>query len=290
MSSLPSLEELQASLRDIQGSSVAKRTHAAFLLRTEGSEQAVSIIADALQIREDSELMRHELAYIIGQMQHTSVCPVLEAILSDESDDLIVRHECAEALGALGNQPSMDLLLKFCTHPAPEIYETCKIAVELLEWKQRNEGGPTGDYLSVDPAPPVTTESSIEELQEKLMDGSSSMFNRYRAMFALRNRNTDASAMALGAGFADESALFRHEVAYVLGQMQRRCSADVLVSVLRNVCEHAMVRHEAAEALGAIGGQVGVGVRIPQNMSFNLSFLCLFIMIPYLEPTLSVFF
>jgi deoxyhypusine monooxygenase len=88
------------------------------------------------------------------------------------------------------------------------------------------------------------------------MDRSLSLFNRYRAMFALRNMNSDASAMALASGFSDDSALFRHEVAYVLGQMQRSATTDVLESVLRDVSEHAMVRHEAAEALGAIGGQV----------------------------------
>ena len=56
-------------------------------------------------------------------------------------------------------------------------------------------------------------------------------------------------------GFGDPSALFRHEVAYVLGQMQRPSSADALINVLENLNEHRMVRHEAAEALGAVGGE-----------------------------------
>jgi hypothetical protein len=57
-------------------------------------------------------------------------------------------------------------------------------------------------------------------------------------------------------GFQDPSALFRHEVAYVLGQMQRPSSVTGLVLVLRDLQEHRMVRHEAAEALGAIGGDL----------------------------------
>jgi deoxyhypusine monooxygenase len=44
-------------------------------------------------------------------------------------------------------------------------------------------------------------------------------------------------------------------VAYVLGQMQRLSSAAALIAVLQNMDEHRMVRHEAAEALGAIGGE-----------------------------------
>lgn len=37
--------------------------------------------------------------------------------------------------------------------------------------------------------------------------------------------------------------------------MQRRVTIEGLALVLENVQEHRMVRHEAAEALGAIGGQ-----------------------------------
>ena len=40
----------------------------------------------------------------------------------------------------------------------------------------------------------------------------------------------------------------------MLGQMQRLSSASALITVLENLDEHRMVRHEAAEALGAIGG------------------------------------
>lgn len=261
------MSELRSCLLDISSNHIAKRTHAAFLLRTEGSEEAALIIAEALNVREDSSLMRHELAYILGQMQHQIVCPQLEAILLDENDDLIVRHECAEALGAIGKESSISILQNYCTHPAPEIHETCQIAIDLINWKknaENNKGNTSGSYLSVDPAPPAalaaSKEASVDELQKKLMDPSASLFNRYRAMFALRNLNTDASAMALVTGFEDPSALFRHEIAYVLGQMQRSVTAEALSTVLRNLGEHAMVRHEAAEALGAIGGDLATAV------------------------------
>jgi deoxyhypusine monooxygenase len=45
-------------------------------------------------------------------------------------------------------------------------------------------------------------------------------------------------------------------VAYVLGQMQRPSSAAALILVLQDLNEHRMVRHEAAEALGAVGGEL----------------------------------
>jgi hypothetical protein len=45
------------------------------------------------------------------------------------------------------------------------------------------------------------------------------------------------------------------QVAYVLGQLQNKAASDALSVVLKNVCEHPMVRHEAAEALGSIAGK-----------------------------------
>jgi deoxyhypusine monooxygenase len=109
-------------------------------------------------------------------------------------------------------------------------------------------------FLSVDPAPADRKELSTAELKARLLDASLPLFARYRAMFSLRNRNTEEAVLALAAGFHDASALFRHEVAYVMGQMQHPASVPSLKTVLEDEAEHRMVRHEAAEALGAVGG------------------------------------
>lgn len=53
-------------------------------------------------------------------------------------------------------------------------------------------------------------------------------------------------------GLKAKSALFRHEVAFVFGQMQDERSVPFLKTTLEDVDEHEMVRHEAAEALGSI--------------------------------------
>jgi deoxyhypusine monooxygenase len=42
-----------------------------------------------------------------------------------------------------------------------------------------------------------------------LLDTSLSLFQRYRAMFALRNIGTAAAVNALADGFGDESVLFK---------------------------------------------------------------------------------
>jgi deoxyhypusine monooxygenase len=76
-------------------------------------------------------------------------------------------------------------------------------------------------YTSVDPAPPTSgllagkaksgnvTGSNVEDLRSILLDTQVPLFERYRAMFALRNIGTAAAVDALAAGFSDDSALFK---------------------------------------------------------------------------------
>jgi len=63
---------------------------------------------------------------------------------------------------------------------------------------------------------------------------------------------------ALAKGFTDPSALFRHEIAFVFGQLSHPASIPALAAALGNLEEASMVRHEAAEALGSLGEEEGV--------------------------------
>ena len=107
-------------------------------------------------------------------------------------------------------------------------------------------------YGSVDPAPPLKS-GKISQWESTLTNPSVPMFQRMRNVFSLRNDGSDSACIALCSGFNSDSALLRHEVAYVLGQMQNEAAIPTLIEVLSNEMEHVMVRHEAAEALGAIG-------------------------------------
>jgi deoxyhypusine monooxygenase len=124
------------------------------------------------------------------------------------------------------------------------------------------------DFSSIDPAPPMAAESdkpSIPELEHTLLDTSLPLFKRYRAMFALRDLSSPPdlptavpAIHALAAGFKDPSALFRHEIAFVFGQLSHPASIPSLTEALSDVKEASMVRHEAAEALGSLGDEEGV--------------------------------
>lgn len=126
----------------------------------------------------------------------------------------------------------------------------------------------SSDFTSIDPAPPLaqgTQLHTIEELQRQLLDTCLPLFDRYRAMFALRDLSSPPdlptavpAVGALASGFSDPSALFRHEIAFVFGQLSHPASIPSLVATLSNSKEQSMVRHEAAEALGSLGDEEGV--------------------------------
>ncbi|XP_053679867.1 deoxyhypusine hydroxylase [Anopheles nili] len=231
-----------------------ERFRALFTLRNIGGEHALESIGRCFE--DDSALLKHELAYCLGQMQDVRAIPVLTKVLADVQQEAMVRHEAAEALGAIGDSSVEDTLVNFSKDPVIEVAETCEIALERVRWLKRlKEEEKTlkddNPYASVDPTPPAVSKS-VEELKRILMDESDSLFNRYRAMFALRNLRTTDATLALACGLKGKSALFRHEVAFVLGQLQEECSIPFLVDNLRDPEENEMVRHECAEALGAI--------------------------------------
>lgn len=121
------------------------------------------------------------------------------------------------------------------------------------------------DFASIDPAPPMQASESIENLEKSLLDTNLPLFLRYRAMFGLRDLASPpdlptavSAVLALAKGLADPSALFRHEIAFVFGQLSHPASIPALTAALSDLQESSMVRHEAAEALGSLGEEEGV--------------------------------
>ena len=115
------------------------------------------------------------------------------------------------------------------------------------------------EFDSVDPAPP-SNDSRVESLRNTICNEDEKMFQRMRALFALRNIGGKDSVEALAAAFSSNSALLKHEIAYVMGQMQDSHAVPHLIDRLADADEDVMVRHEAAEALGAIGDRTALSV------------------------------
>jgi deoxyhypusine monooxygenase len=97
-------------------------------------------------------------------------------------------------------------------------------------------------------------EHQLQQLQDILNDQSVPIAKRMRVIFTLKNLKSDSAIHILSTALADSSVLLAHEVAYCLGQTRNPKAVPFLISTLQNDLLHPMVRHEAAESLGAIGG------------------------------------
>jgi len=269
------------------------RFSALFQLRALATPDAVDALLERVdRANERSALVRHEAAFALGQMRATRAIDALIETLRDAREDGMVRHECAEALGAIADAEGRcaEALRDAAGDARREVAETAALALRKLEMRdagrsdtgsatgsakerasaRRVEAGTTGaneaeeterTCLSVDPIPAMPTETPFERLKAVVLDDAHEMWERYAAMFALRNKScasresSDACADVLGEVLsASESALLKHEVCYVLGQLQSASpgARDALIRCLEDAREHPMVRHEAAEALGSI--------------------------------------
>jgi deoxyhypusine monooxygenase len=121
---------------------LARRFRALFSLKYLASldppseETVPAIEAIAAGFGSPSALLKHELAYCLGQSRHDAAIEPLRNVLKDRQEDPMCRHEAAEALGALSDKGSLDLLKQFrdAKDEPDVITETCQLAVERIEW------------------------------------------------------------------------------------------------------------------------------------------------------------
>ncbi|KAI7868314.1 armadillo-type protein [Spinellus fusiger] len=235
---------------------LAKRFRVLFTLMSYADDTCVAIIAKAFN--DESALLKHELAYCIGQTRDPKANSILANVLANPDEHEMVRHEAAEAIGAIGSMDMIPVLEQYLKDPSQSVVETCELAIEKIRYENNPENAQEkavnsrSIFRSVDPAPPTLGKRSINDLGNEMMNTELSLFKRYRAMFTLREIATDEAALELTRGLKDTSALFRHEVAFVFGQLQLPVTVPALVETLKNSSEVDMVRHEAAEALGSI--------------------------------------
>jgi deoxyhypusine monooxygenase len=317
MWTVPELEEIQQTLRD-PSSPIGMRMRAAYYAkqlfvdlqkeeeeekedpamaskkidRSRKMEAVVKVLCEQVFVEEHGSLLRHEFAYVLGQMKTEQACTTLENLLVKEDDCVMVRHEAAEALGAIASPKSKPVLERTRSKYEDgliELSDTCLLAANRLNHIEKEENGEADEnspavvgcacmlapYNSIDPVDvdPAHVSLSTAELGDILLnkhnpeDSDShdkdknyyrrgDLIERYRAMFSLRNRGGEECVQQLCRALVEDtsSPLLRHEVAFVLGQLQYPSSISALEESLSRLDEHAMVRHESAEALGAIEG------------------------------------
>merc|ERR1719361_2664223 len=140
-----------------------------FELKALNTHSAIDALNRGL-LMSDSSLLRHEIAYVLGQMRNEYAVRYLINVLEDKEEDIIVRHECCEALGAIADVGTIPIVEKYCNDPA----------VEIAERETKIE---RSKYNSVDPAPSFDDICDVDTLRGIYLSETDSLFRRYRAMF-----------------------------------------------------------------------------------------------------------
>lgn len=104
-----------------------------------------AIEAIAVAFASPSALLKHELAYCLGQSGKAEAIPYLVSVVEDRQEDAMCRHEAAEALGALDQWADEGVLALLRGRRDDEgevevVRETAEIAVGRIEWSLSAEG------------------------------------------------------------------------------------------------------------------------------------------------------
>ena len=105
------LGNLEAQLLNNPGNvPLHNRFRALFTLKALKSDEAVRVISKGSAcsqrwpvidrhagFQDPSALLKHELAYCLGQTKNVTALPILESVLADEREDPMVRHEVSHS-------------------------------------------------------------------------------------------------------------------------------------------------------------------------------------------------
>ena len=86
-----------------------------------------------------SALFRHEIAYVLGQIQHDACVAQLTENLEDVHESPMVRHECAEALGSIATEECMNILKNYLHDNERVVKESCVVALDMCEYENSDD-------------------------------------------------------------------------------------------------------------------------------------------------------
>ncbi|KAK1744925.1 putative deoxyhypusine hydroxylase [Skeletonema marinoi] len=201
----------------------------------------------------------------MGQLRDERSISALEKTLRDDNDDIMVRHECAEALGAIGSSRSIETLEVCAKDKSIEVGQTCQLALDFIRWKisggtDSDENAPIAcacmisPYSSVDPAPPHPKHAGLStaEIGTILNDESAPLFERFQYLEISLKRD-------------NEHRMVRHESAEALGAIEERWGeCELILEQFLNdrddvVRESCVVALDAADYWGYANPSVDEG-------------------------------
>lgn len=87
----------------------------------------------------DGALFKHEIAYVLGQMQPVSAELGLLERLKDLTESPMVRHECAEAMGSIATDSCFNALSACLDDQETIVRQSCEVGLDMAEYGRSEE-------------------------------------------------------------------------------------------------------------------------------------------------------
>ncbi|KAI4291253.1 deoxyhypusine monooxygenase [Pancytospora philotis] len=107
----PHTGSFEAAVEKFLRGGLVEKYQAIFYLRDLNTREAVDVLAAGFN--DPSDLLRHEIAYVFGQMENEHSVDALVEVLENPDEMDIVRHEAAEALGNIGTPRCVAVLRQY---------------------------------------------------------------------------------------------------------------------------------------------------------------------------------
>ena len=233
MTSLIPVKEC-ATILQSKEKTVKEKYDILYHLRTHANEESATALKDSYPFL-NSELLEHEVMFILGQIKLDISLPYLISKLNDEEESPVVRHEAGEALSNFlkFEETVKPLLENYKNHKNTLISSTAQIALKKLEYSNLREKYGVFIPGSLEPAAPFEEAELMEFLNEKnyikegeffiwplaleilsekldglieklalplermLFDDSLHEFYKYRLLYFFRNKGDTISAIML---------------------------------------------------------------------------------------------
>lgn len=120
---------------------IVEKYRALFYLRNLNTKEAVDALAEGF--KDSSDLLRHEIAYVFGQMTNPASVDALISVAEDEDEADIVRHEAAEALGNIGGEKAEECLQRLLDSDIQILNESARVGLGIYNYD-------SNEYIEID--------------------------------------------------------------------------------------------------------------------------------------------
>ena len=215
--SMTSEEKIQYIFNTLNINSEEYRSNVAFLL-----------------LNDPSPVVRHEAAYIFGEIEDRSCSELLIHAIQNDNNRFVV-HEALLALSNKGEETTLGIIKTNINNSDQDVADTARISLERLEMKLNDQT------------------ISLENAKEYLLDLKRTMEERIQSSFILMEEGSINSLNILIEAYHQEpNSIVKHEIVFSLGESASQKAADILAKGIMTE-NNDFVIHETLLALSTLG-------------------------------------